>query len=348
MSDGRWLDPNLARSPFENDRPVVRLAWALWVLALLVGGAAFWMGNGARREASSRQGEWARATAEAASARDRSVRLRAGLESEDLASRNQRTEFLNLRIAERAFSWNRLFDHLTGLMPRGVRLQNLAPEGFLLRRGSRNAAASSPATTRVTMHLRGEAEDTESLLEFVDRLYAHPAFANPNLARESAQKDLRIRFDLTVEYLPAWRPGGTTAATAVTASGLPARSGGLLGGVVAPLADAAPRPVTSPAGPATERLVEAADPAPSAASEPAAPGEARRQSARENRFDREQVKDDEATLGASAAAPRGNELSRRGLTAGSRRGGDGKTGLDPSLVIPTPLKPYASSAGGRQ
>jgi len=51
------LDPNLASAPFLNARPVERLALFLWVLALVVGGAAYWSTASSRQEAGARRAE---------------------------------------------------------------------------------------------------------------------------------------------------------------------------------------------------------------------------------------------------------------------------------------------------
>ncbi|MEM9408494.1 MAG: hypothetical protein AAGA81_20850, partial [Acidobacteriota bacterium] len=42
----------------------------------------------------------------------------------------------------------------------------------------------------------------EALLDFVDRLFAHPAFAQPLLERESRQTDSLINFNLETYYRP--------------------------------------------------------------------------------------------------------------------------------------------------
>ena len=358
MSESRWLDPNLASAAFENDRPVARLSLVLWILAVLAGGSALIIGSGARRDASARQAEWVTATAETASARERAATLRAELEREDLAQRNVRTEFLNERIAERAFSWNGLFAHLTELMPRGVRLLNLSPQGFTLRRGSRAMTAPSAATTRVTMRLRGEAEDTESLLELIDRLFAHPAFSSPNLARETEQKDSRIRFDLSVEYLPATRRDGEPALAGASAvdTGLAENA---VGSGRAESASPAGGPTSRPESPASD--VASAGAAETAGSAAAASGglvdisrvtrdttrrrELAQSTSRPSVVD--QLDDEDREPGASPAGDR--RLTRPEVSPPGAPPRSGMPrGLDPTLIFPTALPPYASPSGGRR
>ncbi len=88
-------------------------------------------------------------------------------------------------------------------MPRGVRLARLAPAPFKDERRAREATSPPPAERRVTLQIVGETEDDESLLEFVDRLFAHPAFERPNLSREARVKSGGLGFTIAVAYLPA-------------------------------------------------------------------------------------------------------------------------------------------------
>lgn len=58
----------------------------------------------------------------------------------------------------------------------------------------------------VELRLRGEAEDGDALLEFVDSLFEHAAFDRPDLNREGQSKGGMTSFDLSVRYLPEPRP----------------------------------------------------------------------------------------------------------------------------------------------
>ena len=71
MSRTRWQEPNLARAPFVNERPVRRLAVTLWLRFALVGGLAAWQAVASRQATSARLAELARLNTEAAAARER-------------------------------------------------------------------------------------------------------------------------------------------------------------------------------------------------------------------------------------------------------------------------------------
>jgi len=191
-----WPAPNLAARPFLNRRPLVRVATALGVaaVALTTWNVASYLRAGSG--AAARADELARLVAETAASRDRLATLTADLATRDLAAENRRALYLNERIAQRTFDWNALFDRLAEVQPRGVRLRRLTPR----------FAAGGDDGVVVSLALDAEAEDGEAMLELVDNLFGHAAFANPNLSRESRQRGGEIAFDLTVDYFPERLP----------------------------------------------------------------------------------------------------------------------------------------------
>ncbi len=201
--------PNLARRPFANTRPATRAAVFLWLAgALLLTGnvAVYWSyyANSAdkRAELAAIEGETAREAAAAAG-------LETALAGIDLGAQNEQVEFLNRKIAERAFSWSLLFDRLAEVLPDEVRLSSLKPEGVVedeRKTARRLARARDVEEGRVRLDVLGQAKNGEALLRFVDNLFEHPAFEDPDLAHEatgSGGGGSAIEFKLSVEYLPA-------------------------------------------------------------------------------------------------------------------------------------------------
>jgi hypothetical protein len=252
--------PNLARRPFANRRPLRRLALLLWALAAATTAwnVQAYLASGAGAAAHAEQLERVRAQSEGARARIET--LEGDLARADLAALNLRTEYLNQRIAERAFSWNRLLDHLVEAMPRQVRVSRVAPEGFRDDGSVRTGRTPTSAERRTTLRLSGEASDDEALLEFVDRLFAHPAFDSPNLSSEARTRAGNLDFEMTVGYWPAGRPPDSSPGAAVQALAI--------GG---PSATAPPATVAGEAAPAIAEVVAAvpAEPGVSASGSPA-------------------------------------------------------------------------------
>lgn len=205
-----WQAPNLASDRFVNLRPPRRLGVALALLALVLTAwnVGTWWSSGASDAA--RAAELEALLAATREARARTETLERDLAAGDLEAFNEEAAFLNARIAERVFSWNRLFDHLTEVMPRGVRLRQLAP--VRTTETSRGAArtrraaapqrrpADQPADESVNLSISGEAEDDEALFEFVDRLFADDRFLAPDLSRQSTTSDGQVSFELAVGY----------------------------------------------------------------------------------------------------------------------------------------------------
>ncbi len=188
---------NLASRPFVNRVPVRRIAVTLWVLVglLLVLDGIFYLDyfRGSGRQARERSLEL-QSEIKAETARVDALEMELG--RFDPEGQAEHVVFLNERIAERTFGWSRLFDRLVDVLPLRVRLVQLQPR----RDAGRNR--KSKVRDEVLLNLQGLAESGEALYQFLDQLYAHPAFEDPELSNEY-QKDGTITFNLTVVYLPA-------------------------------------------------------------------------------------------------------------------------------------------------
>jgi Tfp pilus assembly protein PilN len=199
--------PNLARRPFLNQRPVKRISLLLVVAGAVLLLADLWLYLGYvsdRRSTASQlieieaQIESERAALEAAGRR---------LAAAEISAQNELVEFMNGRIAERTFGWSVLFDRLADLLPQDVRLESLSPQFVAAEamRGGRGepraAVAEADPGQRVQIGLEGRARDGEAILALVDALFADPAFADPDLSRET-RREGEVAFSLSVTYLP--------------------------------------------------------------------------------------------------------------------------------------------------
>ncbi len=208
---------NLSRRPFVNTRPVVRVALLLWLLGalLLLGNVSlFWRYLSGSREMRA---ELDRMEAQVRGERQKISQLRQRIQGYDLVGHNDKVEYLNRKIDERTFSWSLLFDRIAEVLPDDVRLTRLSPAGVVEeeRGGSVVARGGRNDDGRAVLTIAGAAKSDEALSRFVDNLYAHPAFEDPNPTREERREDGVIEFDLTVYYQPA----GAAAAGVVEAPG---------------------------------------------------------------------------------------------------------------------------------
>lgn len=193
-------DLNLARQPFVNLKPIRRAGLLLAVAGfglLVVNGALYWRHFTGEGRTRSRSQELAR---EIAAEEAEVAELHLRLSDLDIAGMNRRAQFVNLEIDRRRFAWSHLFDRVALVQPDAVRLLSMTPRfGGEDRSRSRRRVAPD----EVNLELRGVAKDGEAMLEFLDRLFEHPAFRDPDLSRESRRQDGMLNFDLSVLYLPA-------------------------------------------------------------------------------------------------------------------------------------------------
>jgi len=225
---------NLARRPFLNSRPVVRVS-----LLLLALGIVLLIGNVSRflnyREASAdKRAQIARGDAEIQKAQAAQSQLQKKLDSFNLEEQNRKIDFLNRQIENRTFSWSTLLDRIAERLPNGVRLNRLAPltgekAERELQRSRRSTTRGARAADQVTLAITGEDRDDEALMAFVDAFYK-PPFSYPDLVREEPAEnraengrpeirpeDSKLKkFELTVQYHPGASgmrlPAGSAAA----------------------------------------------------------------------------------------------------------------------------------------
>ena len=198
---------NLASRPFSSQAPVLRVAVLLGLLGLVLlvaNGKLYWSyfsasGEEARTELVALEERIAEIESER-------VRLDREIAGYDLASMDAQVEYLNLRIAERSFGWGRLFEDLGEVMPEDVRLERLSP------RLGHFEADTGGVPVRVLLTIEGAARKDEALLDFIDALFEHPRFEDPDPSRESRRAG-EMRFSLTVFYKPLVADGGASKET---------------------------------------------------------------------------------------------------------------------------------------
>src|SRR6185295_2221078 len=172
---GRMEPLNLARRPFANGRPVVRITGLLWLAGAILLASNVAAYRHYLRESVQKRAELDQVRAERGQTEQRIAALSREFASFDLERQNKQVTYLNLRIAERTFSWSTLLDRLARVLPADVRLKSLRPP---------------PGDRR------------EERLRFVDNLFADRDFAEPNLKSEQRGETGVISFSLSVDYLP--------------------------------------------------------------------------------------------------------------------------------------------------
>ncbi len=193
------LAVNLARSPFANTRPIVRVAIVLWTVAVLLGvynGVTYWH-SFSGSEATKVKLETNKITIQEAHESIKAAEIT--LASLQLREQNETVHFLNARIAERTFPWSLLFDSISEILPNGVRLVSLKPTPTS-RTGSRQSKKVRVADS-VHLGIHAVAKKDADLLDFIDELFSSEAFEKPRLSKEKRTDSGEIDFHLTTDFL---------------------------------------------------------------------------------------------------------------------------------------------------
>jgi Tfp pilus assembly protein PilN len=193
---------NLARQPFVNSRPLVRLTVLLWVAALALAGGNLWLYYQYLTGSTETRARLAEVEDATEASRRQAAELEGQLAAFGLGQQNDVVTFLNSKIDERTLAWGRLFDRLAALLPDDVRLLSLSPRAGDREGRRRGGSATAGERPRVELEIAGEAKTDEALLALIDALFRDPAFERPNPQRETRGKSGPLRFDLTVDYLP--------------------------------------------------------------------------------------------------------------------------------------------------
>jgi Tfp pilus assembly protein PilN len=101
---------------------------------------------------------------------------------------SEQAQFVNARLAERAFSWSELLDRLERVLPDDVRIESVAP------------AFGKTGIVHLTM--QGSAKTGDGMTRTIDRLNHDPHFANPFPTSEE-RTDTGYKFGIGVDYRPS-------------------------------------------------------------------------------------------------------------------------------------------------
>lgn len=198
----RYKNPNLARRPFVNQRPVVRVSILLWGLGIALFALnvfvywSFTRGQDVKREQL-------RQIRSAIEREQKTIHeLQNHISRIDLESENDQVAFLNQKIHERTFGWSLLFDTLAEILPDDVRLGRLTLSESSASDSRRRRRARAADEEAMDFAIQGEARSFEALLTFMKSLYTSVAFDDVNLSRDSRDGNL-TRFQLGVTYYPS-------------------------------------------------------------------------------------------------------------------------------------------------
>jgi len=179
---------NLAKRPFEDKRLFIMTVVGLSIIiaALLFTNIDTYLRY--RVQTQTTRSTIAALDAKTEQERRRTETVKQQLSRIDVASLSKQTSFINAQLAQRAFSWSELLDHLEAVLADDVRVTSIAP--------------SFIPDGRVMLNMAVEAKTANGLVDMLQRFNRDPHFVNPFPSNETAVPAGGYRITLTVEYKP--------------------------------------------------------------------------------------------------------------------------------------------------
>jgi Tfp pilus assembly protein PilN len=178
---------NLAARPYRDERPFIAVVvvGSLLIAFLTLTNFDAWYRY--RNETQSTRAKIATLEKQAADERAKADTLNQKLRTVDVKLLTKQTEFANAQLAERAFSWSELLDHLERVLPDYVRIESISP--------------SFGDNGLVTLNLACVARDADGLLNTLNRFNSDTRFSNAFPNNED-HTELGYRFQIKVDYRP--------------------------------------------------------------------------------------------------------------------------------------------------
>ena len=184
----RTFHLNLATRPYRDYRPVYALVVAASLLSaflLLNNVDTYYRYTQETKTTRAKIADLERRTSEEQRTADLLTK-RAG--AVNIRSLNAEARYVNTQIAQRAFSWSELLDQLETVLPRSVRVNNLAP------------AFDKSGTIRLTLSCSSKSAD--GLIDTINGLNRASRFSKPFPTSTITDEKGETRFTIGVDYLP--------------------------------------------------------------------------------------------------------------------------------------------------
>lgn len=187
------ININLASRPYQDEGRFYQLWGAALIMTILV--TAFICTMAARHHVNSRQ-EWANARVAEAKLEDlRKIETQARqilAEPQNRGTRD-RSQFLNVAILRKSFSWTRLMEDMEKVMPPGLRVVSIAPV--------------IDQHNHFTLKVEVQGEKRESAIELLRNMEKSQHFRDSELVTEtrtdSKSVDSGVKSEIRTSYSPA-------------------------------------------------------------------------------------------------------------------------------------------------
>ena len=179
---------NLAGRPYRDYRPLYAVVVATSILIAIMLLNNIETGYRYVRETRTTRDKIAQIESQIDAENRRADEANQRLRGVNVKQLSDQTQFVNARLAERAFSWSELLDRLERVFPDDVRIESIAP--------------SFGKTGIVHLAMQGDAKRGDGMTRTIDRLNHDPHFANPFPTSEE-RTDNGYKFGIGVDYRPS-------------------------------------------------------------------------------------------------------------------------------------------------
>ena len=182
------LHLNLASRPYRNERPFIAVVVVSSLLIAFLTLMNFDSWYRYRNETQTTRAKIASLEQQAEQERVRTEAVNQKIRGVDVKLLAKQTQFANTQLAQRAFSWSELLDHLERVLPDYVRIETIIP--------------SFSPNGLVHLTLQCVARDGDGLVNTLNRLNRNEHFSNPFPTNED-HTDQGYRFTIGVDYRPS-------------------------------------------------------------------------------------------------------------------------------------------------
>jgi len=179
---------NLASRPYRNERPFIAVVVVSSLLIAFLTLMNFDSWYRYRNETQTTRSKIATLEKQAAQELARTDAVNQKIRGVDVKLLAKQTQFANAQLAQRAFSWSELLDHLERVLPDYVRVETISP-------------SFSPSGL-VHLNLQCVARDSDGLVNTLNRFNRNEHFSNAFPTGED-HTDQGFRFNIGVDYRPS-------------------------------------------------------------------------------------------------------------------------------------------------
>ena len=182
------LHLNLASRPFRDYRPVYAVVVVVSILIAFMLLNNIETGYRYARETRTTRDKIAGIESQVSAENKRAAQAADRLRGVNVKGLSEQAQFVNARLAERAFSWSELLDRMERVLPDDVRIESISP--------------SFAKDGLVHLVLNAVGKNDQAMIHTLDRLNRDPRFANAFPSSESKAAD-GYQFGISVDYHPS-------------------------------------------------------------------------------------------------------------------------------------------------